>query len=314
MLLAVHCVSDQAKRARFISRALNAVFPWVTTNNRCVRVVAQVAVQRMWHCCVSENLVMVLKDNAIIEPCLTLMTAANDTLAEKIRLLENYFFFDFNPVKDFSIESIYHTIPKHSGMTEEEWVKPEEFRQSSLGKRLWKSSKCHEMPLYNEDRRLADFVTMPYNFKEKVGVQFERRFREERKPRLKLETAEHNTKLECDQESDDALGNVQKKMVAWKIVPPEEVMMAELQQQRMLALQKPSGGNLVVVASLIDKAPNLGGLCRTSEIFGVRKLVLGSSEIMKDHSFKVSVFKLRRLQKVDNFVAIVYLWTKLNYC
>ncbi|KAK3700694.1 hypothetical protein QZH41_015635 [Actinostola sp. cb2023] len=54
----------------------------------------------------------------------------------------------------------------------------------------------------------------------------------------------------------------------------------------MLALQKSSGGNLIVVASLIDKAPNLGGLCRTSEIFGVRKLVLGSNEMLKDQNFK----------------------------
>lgn len=289
-LYAVHCVpADQGKRADVFSRALSAVFPWVAASHRNVRVIAQVAVQRMWYCCVSEGLLWVLKDNAIIEPCLALIKAANDTLAEKIRLLEYYFFFDFNPIRDLSIETVYHTIPKHSGITQEEWVQPGEFQRSDLGKTVWIGSddvqKSGRIPLYNKDRRLANFQPVPYDNKEKFAVHLERRIREERKPSSKV--ADSGIKL-AEQGTANAVLNVQKKMIAWKIVPPEDVMMADLQQQRMLALQKSSGGNLVVVASLIDKAPNLGGLCRTSEIFGVRKLVLGSTEIMKDQNFKVS--------------------------
>lgn len=291
MLYAVHCVpADEGKRADVFSRALTAVFPWVTASHRNVRVIAQAAVQRMWYCCVSEDLLWVLKDNAIIEPCLALIKAANDTLAEKIRLLEYYFFFDFNPIRDLSIETIYYTIPKHSGITQEEWIEPDEFQRSDLGKTVWvepdEVQQSDRIPLYNKDRRLANFQTLPYNNKEKFGVHLERRIREERKPSLKAAASKIKP---SDEGPNNAVLNVQKKMIAWKIVPPEEVMMADLQQQRMVALQKSSGGDLVVVASLIDKAPNLGGLCRTSEIFGVRKLVIGSAEIMKDHNFKVSV-------------------------
>ena len=42
---------------------------------------------------------------------------------------------------------------------------------------------------------------------------------------------------------------------------------------------------MVVVASLIDKAPNLGGLCRTCEILGVGSLVLASKAVVKDKDF-----------------------------
>ena len=42
---------------------------------------------------------------------------------------------------------------------------------------------------------------------------------------------------------------------------------------------------LIVVASLIDKLPNLGGLCRTCEIFGVKEYVVSSLNIIKDHQF-----------------------------
>ena len=41
----------------------------------------------------------------------------------------------------------------------------------------------------------------------------------------------------------------------------------------------------MVVASLIDKAPNLGGLCRTCEILGVGSLVLPSLAVVKDKEF-----------------------------
>ncbi|EDO45339.1 predicted protein [Nematostella vectensis] len=54
----------------------------------------------------------------------------------------------------------------------------------------------------------------------------------------------------------------------------------------MIAIRSSTGGELVVVASLINKAPNLGGLCRTCEIFGAKRLVLGSNEVMNDPYFK----------------------------
>ena len=41
----------------------------------------------------------------------------------------------------------------------------------------------------------------------------------------------------------------------------------------------------MVVASLIDKAPNLGGLCRTCEILGVGSLVIPSMAVVKDKEF-----------------------------
>jgi len=40
--------------------------------------------------------------------------------------------------------------------------------------------------------------------------------------------------------------------------------------------------HLTVVASLVDKATNLGGLCRTCEVFGVGCLVLPSKKLEQD--------------------------------
>lgn len=40
------------------------------------------------------------------------------------------------------------------------------------------------------------------------------------------------------------------------------------------------------MASLIDKSTNLGGICRTCEIFGVKELVLGSLRMTEDKLFR----------------------------
>lgn len=42
---------------------------------------------------------------------------------------------------------------------------------------------------------------------------------------------------------------------------------------------------IVVVASLLDKLPNIGNLTRTCEVFGVKELVIPSKSILKDPAF-----------------------------
>ncbi|KNC36275.1 hypothetical protein PFLG_01328 [Plasmodium falciparum RAJ116] len=44
--------------------------------------------------------------------------------------------------------------------------------------------------------------------------------------------------------------------------------------------------DLIVIASLIDKLPNLAGLCRTCEIFNVKKLLIDNINIIKDYQFQ----------------------------
>lgn len=45
-------------------------------------------------------------------------------------------------------------------------------------------------------------------------------------------------------------------------------------------------GDLIVVATLIDKIPNLANLTRTCEIFGVSELIIPNKDILNDDAFK----------------------------
>jgi len=44
-------------------------------------------------------------------------------------------------------------------------------------------------------------------------------------------------------------------------------------------------GGLIVVASLISKVPNLGGLARTAEVFGAQALVLADKRVTQQAGF-----------------------------
>ena len=67
--------------------------------------------------------------------------------------------------------------------------------------------------------------------------------------------------------------NFQKKILPW-----EERSKAEVGKRRKQSI--------IVVASLVDKLPNLGGLTRTSEIFAIQKLVVNSLKCRSEQAFK----------------------------
>lgn len=68
--------------------------------------------------------------------------------------------------------------------------------------------------------------------------------------------------------------NIQKKFVPWK-----EMFVDTTETKNR------TGTGVILVASLIDKAANLGGLARTSEIFSAKELVIPNLEITKDKEF-----------------------------
>ncbi|KAK9476087.1 hypothetical protein V1514DRAFT_337965 [Lipomyces japonicus] len=52
-----------------------------------------------------------------------------------------------------------------------------------------------------------------------------------------------------------------------------------------LRTQRSTKGHLIVLASLVDKAPNLGGICRASDVLGAELLCLNNLSVTKDREF-----------------------------
>ncbi|XP_014442301.1 probable methyltransferase TARBP1 [Tupaia chinensis] len=87
---------------------------------------------------------------------------------------------------------------------------------------------------------------------------------------------------EADDPSEWA--DVQKKVIPWENSVPDAD--SELPPQGRAARLRKSVSRLIVVASLTDKATNLGGLCRTCEVFGASALVVGNLQCVHDRQFQ----------------------------
>lgn len=81
----------------------------------------------------------------------------------------------------------------------------------------------------------------------------------------------------CSTEKD---GNVTFNESQKKFIPAQDDILSPVSVANVI-----KRSHLVVVASLIDKAPNLGGLTRTSEIFAVSALVVDNLDIARSKEF-----------------------------
>ena len=64
---------------------------------------------------------------------------------------------------------------------------------------------------------------------------------------------------------------------------------------------------LIVMASLVHKLPNLGGLARTAEIFGAQKLVLHDRRLIKHEQFRnvaVTAEKWVPIEEVSSLLSL----------
>ena len=87
-----------------------------------------------------------------------------------------------------------------------------------------------------------------------------------------------------------SVDDFQKKIIPWHSLLPvrtrqEEFDMASSSSTKRRGVTE-SGDGLVVLSSLIDKGTNLGGICRTCEIFNVSELVLDSIKLVEDKVFQ----------------------------
>mmetsp|Transcript_46698 Transcript_46698/g.56527 ORF Transcript_46698/g.56527 Transcript_46698/m.56527 type:complete len:223 (+) Transcript_46698:2143-2811(+) len=88
---------------------------------------------------------------------------------------------------------------------------------------------------------------------------------------------------EEEEEEDEWEMNFQRK-----ILPMDRLQLAVQEMkndERTNAAGFPKR-EFIVCASLIDKVPNLAGLCRTGEIFAVEKIVIPDASVMKMDIFK----------------------------
>uniref|UniRef100_A0A3Q1FCJ3 tRNA (guanosine(18)-2'-O)-methyltransferase TARBP1 n=1 Tax=Acanthochromis polyacanthus TaxID=80966 RepID=A0A3Q1FCJ3_9TELE len=247
-------LKDKAVQLR---KALDVILQSCFNHNFSVRLYALLALKRVWS--LAENQAEEQADalrglSSVIRACLNQAEAMQSTgNANKnwIRIQEHFFFGAFHPIRDYSVETIFCTFPSLSELADDEWIPTWKFEKLSC----FSESPC--FPLRNPAPDLNQLQPGDW-------IQQDR----------------------SEQDKEERWAEVQKKITPWRLgIQEQEAELQLVPPQRAARLGKLHGA-LLVVASLIDKPTNLGGLCRTCEIFGASALVLDSLRHVNDKHFQ----------------------------
>ncbi|XP_068597703.1 probable methyltransferase TARBP1 [Brachionichthys hirsutus] len=236
-----------------LGKALDVILQWCFNHNFSVRLYALLALKRVWR--LAEDGADDLGGlSTVIKACLHQAEAMQSTgNANKnwMRIQEHFFFGAFHPIRDYSVETLFYTLPSLSELADDEWIPPWKFE---------KLSNFSETPSFPLRNPVADLS--------------------------QLQPGDWIQQDQDEQNKVDRWAEVQKKISPWRLgIQEQELELQLVPQQRAARLGKLHSA-LLVVASLIDKPTNLGGLCRTCEIFGASALVLESLRHVSDKQFQ----------------------------
>ncbi|XP_013360164.1 PREDICTED: probable methyltransferase TARBP1 isoform X2 [Chinchilla lanigera] len=239
-----------------LKQAVLIALQWCLSHNFSVRLYALVALKKVWDVCKALGVEECNAWTTVIERSLSQAESMQGTGNAKKnwqRIQEHFFFAAFHPLEDYCLETIFYILPRLSGVIEEEWVAAGKF---------------------------ASFTDIPCN----TGSQwyFSHTPLRELSPGDWSQQDVGSNMGEAASQSEWV--DVQKKIIPWRHEGPSADLGLEF-QDRAARLGK-SVSRLIVVASLIDKPTNLGGLCRTCEVFGAAALVLGNLQCVSDKQFQ----------------------------
>ncbi|KAG5194573.1 hypothetical protein JEQ12_012849 [Ovis aries] len=239
-----------------LKQALIIVLQWCFNHNFSIRLYALVALKKIWSMCKGLRIEELEALTSVIESSLSQvenMHGAGSAKKNWRRIQEHFFFTAFHPLKDYCLETIFYILPRLSGLIEDEWI--------AIGK-------------------FTRFTDIPLD----AGFQWCLSTTQlcELKPGDWSQQDVGSNSGEADNQSEWT--DVQKKIIPWKNHVPD--LDLELVFQDRAAKLGKSISRLIVVASLIDKPTNLGGLCRTCEVFGAAALVMGNLQCVRDKQFQ----------------------------
>ncbi|XP_068403696.1 probable methyltransferase TARBP1 [Eschrichtius robustus] len=239
-----------------LKQALIIVLHWCFNPNFSIRLYALVALKKIWSMWKALHVEELDALTSIIESSLNQvenMLGARNAKKNWQRIQEHFFFATFHPLKDYCLETIFYILPRLSGLVEDEWI--------AIGK----FTRFTDIPLdagfqwYLSPTQLCELKPGDWS-QQDIG----------------------SNSGEADNESE--WSDVQKKIIPWRNSVPD--LDLELVFQDRAAKLGKSHSRLIVVASLIDKPTNLGGLCRTCEVFGASALVVGNLQCIRDKQFQ----------------------------
>ncbi|KAK2576673.1 hypothetical protein KPH14_005334 [Odynerus spinipes] len=269
----------------FLTEAMPYIACCCLGQNYNMRLYNQVIVVKLYELLRSSNF------HCIVSEYMRLYNAALKSLQQgslvknSIKVQDDFYFSAFHPIDDYSLQTIYFELPRLSTMDADECIAPDLFQALNF-----KDNVNHPLCLYNLSEKLS---------KSKMYMH------------LVKSTPSNKEPLNCNEVDDNGLTDIQKKIIPTKSVisTPNDItsLQSSISQNNIM------DDGIIIVASLIDRPANLGGLARTCEIFGVKELVIGNLQYTKDREFQnlsVSSDKWINITEVKPYQLCEYLLEK----
>ncbi|KAL4238154.1 hypothetical protein ACF0H5_002865 [Mactra antiquata] len=251
----------QHEQKEYFKTAMPYILPWCMAHHFQTRIYSQAVLAKLWDQCRLLGLDDILKENAILQSIFDFTQQNKNSTKNVKKLLDSFVFKYLDFERDFTIETLYKIMPQMTALSEEDWINPDAFIELDCS---WsKDTASDVIGLRNTSRSFEDCDPGLWKY---IG----------------LKVPEDNDAADDTVNDDNDVGDVQKKIMPWRQMMLDEETIQEVDH----GVKQVNNHGLVVVTSLINKVPNLGGLCRTSEIFGVSEYVMSKLGNVDDKAFQ----------------------------
>ncbi|XP_043464072.1 uncharacterized protein LOC122499663 isoform X2 [Leptopilina heterotoma] len=177
-----------------------------------------------------------------------LYKATIETLNQRNFSIVNEFYYeDFHLLNNYNLQSIYYDVPRLANMSSDELISPTEFENYGFIQ-----LEKHSLTLFDNSNSLT-----------------------------RLQLIRNKVKSQGSQEKNEELKNDCLVDLQKKIVPDKLAIFNNTDSEEMTKNE-----SIIVVASLVERIPNLGGIARTCEIFGAGELVIANKMFIENKEFQ----------------------------
>ncbi|CAG7833510.1 unnamed protein product [Allacma fusca] len=277
----VNLSPDSEDTIRFFDVALQNLTGLLMGQNFTVRIYGNIALCNMFEQAVQWNLSSILSKYEVVYTCAkeAVATAAGNFRKIYENVSNDFYLKMFSPREQFFYDVVFIHLPRIAKMCSDEIIHENDLRHTcSLV-----DPSCESCPRGQRHNKLR--------FMSPSSVQNLYKDDKEYTWHLKAnlvdgrEHGEEQAEVAAVDLPEGTPGNVlQVKGNPWKYLPVSDELLDFPEEFQLKKKSREDG--LVVVASLIDRIPNLGGLCRTCEVFGASKYIISSLKILDDQQFK----------------------------
>ncbi|CEJ01490.1 hypothetical protein RMCBS344292_15515 [Rhizopus microsporus] len=229
------------------------LLPWLITNHFTIRLFAYCGWQHNWKACIKRGHGAMLENNRYLDSIGNFMETYVDCIKFFDKIQAQFYMARFDPIQDFNVEFIFRQMMTEFQVIDNEKIGSKAFVRVN-------PQRVERCPFENPERRSVYTAADP---SELIG------------------TEQSDAMATIDTPSNQSSEDVYQK----KIMPWEMMLETDMDLTKNLVKKNRRRNDLIVVASLIDRLPNLAGLCRTCEIFNASLLVVPTLKIKEDIGF-----------------------------